>query len=177
MAIESVNQFERSMMDAWSEVYDCWEREFITRLWSIEVDHHTSNWERIQTKYVRSIHNHIHPVVPLALITLATIGGDTMNMDLSPLKGILTCPGHLEALLKPVCVHYRIYNIAHLAKNYRADVKSLCQWMVSAIEAIGLKLATISAVMSDPSLNGEDSNKDNLKKINDLREDNSKIRE
>jgi hypothetical protein len=46
MAIDSINGFERSMLDAWSEVYDCWEREFITRLWDIEVDHHTGNFER-----------------------------------------------------------------------------------------------------------------------------------
>ena len=45
-AIESINAFERGMMDAWSEVFDCWEREFITRLWSIEVEHHSDNWER-----------------------------------------------------------------------------------------------------------------------------------
>lgn len=44
-AIDSINCFERTMMDAWSEVYDCWEREFITRLWNIAVDHHSSNHE------------------------------------------------------------------------------------------------------------------------------------
>ena len=45
-AIESINAFEDGLMDAWDEVFDCWEREFITRLWSIEVEHHTDNWER-----------------------------------------------------------------------------------------------------------------------------------
>lgn len=145
-AIQSIDHFERTMMDAWNEVYDCWEREFITRLWRISVDHHTSNYERTQTKYVRTFHNHIHPIAPLAMVTLPSIGGDTVNYDLSPLKGILTCPGHLELLMKPVCVHYRIYNIDHLARHYRPNIKALCNWMVCAIEAIGIKLATISAV-------------------------------
>ena len=45
-AIESINAFEDGLLDAWDEVFDCWEREFITRLWSIEVEHHTDNWER-----------------------------------------------------------------------------------------------------------------------------------
>ena len=54
-AINSIDAFERSMMDAWSEVYDCWEREFITRLWNVELDHHTSNYERTQTKYVKTM--------------------------------------------------------------------------------------------------------------------------
>lgn len=40
MAIDSINAFEDSLMDAWTEVYDCWEREFLTRLWRLEVEHH-----------------------------------------------------------------------------------------------------------------------------------------
>lgn len=167
-AIHSIENFERSLMDAWSEVYDCWEREFITRLWRIEVDHHTSNWERTQTKYVRTFHNHQHPIVPLAMMTLSSIGGDTVNYDLTPLKGIFTCPGHLERLMKPVCVHYRVYDIDHLSRHYRPDVKALCNWLVCAIEAIGIKLATISAVQSDPTMNGNDSNMEDLGKISDL---------
>ena len=174
-AIESINSFERTMMDAWSEVYDCWEREFITRLWHIEVDHHTSNWERTQTMSVKTIHNHVHPFVPLTMMTLASIGGDTKNMDVTPLKGVMSCPGHLEKLLKPVCIQYRVFNVAHLARNFRSDVKSLCQWMVSAIEAIGIKQAAISAVMSDPTLNGECGNDTYLDEINDLREKNNKL--
>lgn len=39
-AIDCINGFEDAMTDAWDEVYDCWEREFITRLWRIEVEHH-----------------------------------------------------------------------------------------------------------------------------------------
>ena len=45
MAIDSINGFERSLMDAWSEVFDCWEREFITRLWNVEVEHHTGGFQ------------------------------------------------------------------------------------------------------------------------------------
>ena len=58
MAIDSINAFEDSMLDAWTEVYDCWEREFITRLWRLEVEHHgggtdgfivcPDNWWRLQ---------------------------------------------------------------------------------------------------------------------------------
>ena len=175
MAIESIDSFENSMMDAWSEVYDCWEREFITRLWNIEVEHHTSNYERTQTRYVKTIHNHQHPYVPLTMMTLASIGGDTKNMDVTPLKGVLSCPGHLEKLMKPICIQYRVFNVAHLARHFRTNVKSLCQWMVCAIEAIGLKQAAISAVMSDPTLNGNDSNNPTLTEINELREKNHNI--
>ena len=56
MAIDSINAFENSMLDAWTEVYDCWQREFLTRLWRIEVEHHGGgtdgiisapmNWQR-----------------------------------------------------------------------------------------------------------------------------------
>lgn len=174
-AVDSINGFERSLMDAWSEVYDCWEREFITRLWNLEVDHHTGKWERTQLKPVSTIHNHVHPVVIIAMMTLASMGGDSMNMDTSPLTGAFTCPGHLEKLMKPICIQYRVYNIAHLAMNFRSDVKALCQWMSSAIQAIGIKLATVSAVMSDPTLNGACGNQTYLSMINDLREKNSEI--
>ena len=39
-AIVSINDFEKSFGDAWSEIYDCWEREFITRVWRIVLEHH-----------------------------------------------------------------------------------------------------------------------------------------
>ena len=171
-AINSIDGFERSMLDAWSEVYDCWEREFITRLWNIEVDHHTSNHEKTQTRFAKTSHNHQHPFVPLTMMTLASIGGDTHFSFITPLKGVLTCPGHLEQLMKPVCIQYRIFNIAHLARNYRTDIKSLCQWMTAAIQAVGIRLASISAVMSDPTLNGECGNVAELDEINWLRERN-----
>ena len=171
-AIESIDGFERALMDAWSEVFDCWEREFITRLWNISVDHHSSNHEKTQTHPVNTIHNHQHPFVPLTMMTLASIGGDTKWSHISPLKGVLTCPGHLEKLMKPVCIQYRAFNISHLARNFRTDVKALCQWMVCAIEAIGIRLASISAVMSDPSLNGNCDNVNHLDKIDKLRERN-----
>ena len=180
LAIDSINAFEKSMMDAWSEVYDCWEREFITRLWSIEVEHHTSNWERVQTRHVKTIHNHQHAFAPMTMMTTASIGGDTKNMDITPLKGVMSCPGHLERLMKPVCIQYRVFNVAHLARNFRSDVKALCQWLVSAIEAVGIKQAAISAVMSDPTLNGDCANagcQGPLGKINELREKNHKLLE
>ena len=47
--------------------------------------------------------------------------------------------------------------------------------MVSAIEAIGIKQAAISAVMADPSLNGNCGNDKYLCMINDLREKNNKL--
>ena len=68
MAIDSINAFEDSMMDAWSEVYDCWEREFLTRLWHIEIEHHGGgtdgvlsygcNWWRLQEQPVTTEHDH-----------------------------------------------------------------------------------------------------------------------
>jgi hypothetical protein len=94
-AIDSINGFELAMMDAWSEVFDCWEREFITRLWSIMVDHHTTNHELTQLKYVKTVHNHQHPFVPLTMMTLASIGGDTKWSMIEPMKSIQTCPGHI----------------------------------------------------------------------------------
>ena len=174
-AINSIDGFEKSMLDAWSEVFDCWEREFITRLWNIEVDHHSSNFEGTQTKFVKTAHNHQHPFVPLTMMTLASIGGDTQFSFVSPWKGVMSCPGHLEQLMKPVCIQYRIFNIAHLARNYRTDVKSLCQWMSAAIQAIGIRLSSISAVMSDPTLNGECGNVKQLQEINTLREKNNTL--
>ena len=174
-AIDSINKFEDSMIDAWDEVFDCWEREFLTRLWSIELEHHTSNYERTQTKYVQTTHNHQHIVDPLTFMALASVTGDSKNMDITPLKGVLTCPGHLEKLMKPVCIQYRMFNIAHLARHYRSDIKSLCQWMTSAIEAIGIKFAAISTVMSDPSLNGKCCNNIPLAQINELREKNNEL--
>ena len=47
--------------------------------------------------------------------------------------------------------------------------------MCAAIEAIGIKLSAISAVMSDPTLNGECENVKELAEINQLREKNHKI--
>ena len=38
--MDSIRQFEKSLGDAWSEVFDCWEREFITRVWRIVLEHH-----------------------------------------------------------------------------------------------------------------------------------------
>lgn len=175
LAIDSVNEFEASMLDAWDEVFDCWEREFITRLWDIEVDHHTSNLEITQTRYVKTMHNHQHPFVPLTMMTLASIGGDTKWSMVTPMKSIHTCPGHLEKLMRPVCIQYRVFNIAHLSRHYRTDIKSLCQWMCAAIEAIGTKQAAISAVMSDPSLNGNCENQPYLSELNDLRTKNHEI--
>ena len=175
LAIDSINDFEASMLDAWDEVFDCWEREFITRLWDIEVDHHTSNLEITQTRYVKTMHNHQHPFVPLTMMTLASIGGDTKWSMVTPMKSIHTCPGHLEKLMRPVCIQYRIFNIAHLSRHFRTDIKSLCQWMCAAVEAIGTKQACISAVMSDPSLNGSDDNMPYLQELCELREKNHNI--
>ena len=98
-------------------------------------------------------------------------------MDTCDLIGHFTCPGHLSDLLAPVPVCYKVNNIEFLACNYRAYVKELCQWMVSAVEAIGIKQSAISAVMSDPTLNGNCENDINLCKINELREKNSKLLE
>ena len=206
MAIDSINAFEDSMLDAWTEVYDCWEREFLTRLWRIEVEHHgggtdgiincCNNWQRLQEVPVTTIHDHIHTiplgtlVTPLntaeetplptgvPIVVPPSVSGDSMNLDTIDLIGHFTCPGHLSDLLKPICVCYKVNNIAFLSENYRPFVKELCQWMVAAIEAIGIKQAAISAVMSDPTLNGNCSNagcQGPLGKINDLREKNHKL--
>ena len=208
MAIDSINAFENSLLDAWTEVYDCWEREFLTRLWRIEVEHHGGgsdgfisapmNWQRQQTVFVRTLHDHIHELPPVTTIltqvdksegeTLEhglglkdpitvppSVLGDSFNFDTIPLVGYFTCPGHLTDLLKPVCVCYKVNNIAFLSENYRPFVKELCQWMVAAIEAIGIKQAAISAVMADPTLNGNCGNDTYLCKINDLREKNHKL--
>ena len=209
MAIDSINAFEDSMLDAWTEVYDCWEREFLTRLWRIEVEHHGGgtdgiisapmNWQRQQTVPVATEHDHIH-TIPTSVTILQQEGldpetkminglplglpivvppselGDSFNFDTIPLVGYFTCPGHLYKLLKPICVDYKVNNIEFLAKNYRACVKELCQWMVAAIEAIGIKQAAISAVMADPTLNGNCGNagcQGPLGKINELREKNN----
>lgn len=68
-----------------------------------------------------------------------------------------------------------MFNVAHLARHFRTDVKALCQWMCAAIEAVGIKQAAISAVMSDPTLNGNDSNVAEFQEINRLRELNEYI--
>jgi hypothetical protein len=212
MAIDSINAFEDSLLDAWTEVYDCWEREFLTRLWRIEVEHHgggtdgiincCNNWWRLQEVPVTTEHDHTHmipkgtvlmspgpmvasegaPTAPVIINqdviseTAESTGFDTFNLDTIDLIGHFTCPGHLcNYLLKPVCVCYKVNNIAFLSENYRPYVKELCQWMVAAIEAIGIKQAAISAVMADPTLNGNCGNDTYLCKINDLREKNHKL--
>lgn len=40
MAIDNVNAAERLYNDIWSDVFDCWEREYIIRNWRILVEHH-----------------------------------------------------------------------------------------------------------------------------------------
>lgn len=204
MAIDSINAFEDSMLDAWTEVYDCWEREFLTRLWRLEVEHHgggsdgfincCNNWLRLQEVPVTTEHNHTHKVPKGAIIMSAasdgdpvvvdqqvitqdasSTGWDSYNLDTCALKGHFTCPGHLSDLLKPICVCYKVNNIFFLSENYRPFVKELCQWMVAAVEAIGIKQAAISAVMSDPTLNGNCGNDTYLCKINELREKNHKL--
>ena len=207
-AIDAVNAFEDSMLDAWTEVYDCWEREFLTRLWHIEVEHHGGgtdgrwlsygqNWQRLQTEPVETEHNHTHPVPQGAMLmtkckdgkpvivdvdviteTAEATGFDTYNFDTTDLVGKFTCPGHDcpgEGLLAPVCTCYKVIQIDHLAKHYREDIKALCQWMCAAIEAVGIKQAAISAVMSDPSLNGNCDNMPYFDELNDLRQKNSDI--
>jgi hypothetical protein len=191
------------MLDAWTEVYDCWEREFLTRLWKIEVEHHgggsdgiitcSDNWWRLQEVPVTTMHDHIHTIPAGTLVTPYTSPegmnlptgvpivvppselGDSYNFDTIDLIGHFTCPGHIELLLDPICVSYKVNNIAYLAENYRSIVKELCQWMVSAIEAIGLKQAAISAVMSDPTLNGDCLNDVHLLQINLLRQRNHEL--
>ena len=71
--------------------------------------------------------------------TAASTGCDSYNLDTCDLIGHFTCPGHLGLLHAPVPVCYKVNNIEFLACNYRAYVKELCQWMVAAIEAIGIK--------------------------------------
>lgn len=203
MAIDSINAFEDSMLDAWTEVYDCWEREFLTRLWRLEVEHHgggsdgvmscESNWWRLQEQPVTTIHDHIHTipigtiVTPLNTVPLTPLptglpivcppseAGDSMNLDTCDLIGHFTCPGHLSDLLAPICKCYKVNNIFYLSENYRPFVKELCQWMVAAIEAIGIKQSAISAVMADPTLNGNCGNDTYLCKINELREKNHNL--
>ena len=40
IAIDNVNAAERLYNDIWSDVFDCWEREYIIRNWRILVEHH-----------------------------------------------------------------------------------------------------------------------------------------
>ena len=42
MAIDNVNAAERYYNDIWSDVFDCWEREYITRVWKVVTEHHLS---------------------------------------------------------------------------------------------------------------------------------------
>ena len=42
MAIDNVNAAERLYNDIWSDVFDCWEREYITRVWKVVTEHHLS---------------------------------------------------------------------------------------------------------------------------------------
>jgi hypothetical protein len=200
MAIDSINGFERSMLDAWSEVYDCWEREFITRLWRLEVEHHgggtdgviscPNNWWRLQEVPVTTVHDHIHTIPEGTIVTPANSAedeelptgvdivvppsesGDSFNLDTCDLIGHFTCPNHLTDLLKPLCVGYKVNHISYLATNYRPYVKELCEWMCAAVEAVGIKQAVVSAVMADPTLNGNCCNDKTLSLISELREKN-----
>ena len=82
MAIDSINAFEDSMLDVWTEVYDCWEREFLTRLWWIQVEHHgggtdgiiscANNWLRLQEFPVTTEHNHRHKL-PMGTIIMSSV--------------------------------------------------------------------------------------------------------
>lgn len=143
-----IEAFEDSMMDAYNEVFDCWEREFLTRLWRISLDHHTNNWQRTQDASVCTSHDHIHPmghIHPFGGIDGSPTGdcdptecqsspdGDSYNFDTTPMNGHLTCPGHLSLLLKPIPLCYRVRPIAHIAQNFSTDLKALCQWMTAAI--------------------------------------------
>ena len=100
---------------------------------------------------------------------------DSYNFDTIDLIGHFTCPGHSCLLQRPICKCYKTFNIDWLSTHYRPDVKELCQWMVAAVEAIGIKQAAISAVMSDPTLNGNCGNDPLLCQINELREKNNKL--
>lgn len=77
-AINCINEFEDAMIDAWDEVYDCWEREFITRLWRIELEHHgggegySKNYTQIHENTVTTSHDHTHMVIG----STAVAGGD-----------------------------------------------------------------------------------------------------
>lgn len=68
-AIGFVRRFETSLCEAWSEVYDCWEREFIVRLWRLMVEHHGGgagyprNWKRHQVETVATTIDHVHPIM------------------------------------------------------------------------------------------------------------------
>ena len=205
MAIDSINGFEQSLLDAWSEVFDCWEREFITRLWRISLEHHNGgtdgawiscppNWHRQQDQSVTTEHDHTHKIPMGTTImsacsdgdpiivdqeviseTAASTGYDGYNFDTIPLVGHFCCPGHKPDLEKPICQCYKTEDIEFCAMNFRAFVKELCEWMCAAVEAIGIKQAAISAVMADPTLNGKCQNVTQLDQINELREKNHKL--
>ena len=147
---------------------------------------------RQQLESVETSHDHTHdissgtlvntetpaegdPLPTNVIITTTPPINDQENFDITPLKGQLVCPGHLDLLLKPICMNYRKQDIALLARYFRADVKALCRWMEAAICAIGIKQSAISAVMSDPSLNGKCSNSGLLDEINILRRKNINI--
>ena len=149
---------------------------------------------RQQLESVETSHDHTHdistgtlvntetpaegdPLPTNVIITTTPPINDQENFDITPLKGQLVCPGHLDLLLKPICMNYRKQDIALLARYFRADVKALCRWMEAAICAIGIKQSAISAVMSDPTLNGNCDNDDNLKKINELKKKNNDMLE
>lgn len=128
-----IEAFEDSMMDAYNEVFDCWEREFLTRLWRISLDHHTNNWQRTQDESVCTSHDHIHPQGGYHGSPTGPAADDGYNFDTTPMNGHLTCPGHLSLLLKPIPLCYRVRPIAHVARNYSTDLKALCQWMTAAV--------------------------------------------
>ena len=56
-------------------------------------------------------------------------------------------------------------------------MKALSTWLTSAIQAIGIKQVAISAVMSDPTLNGNCANDDILNEINALKKKNNDLQE
>lgn len=102
---------------------------------------------------------------------------DMQNLDVTDMVGQLVCDTHLDLLLNPICMEYRKEDIEPLARSFRADVKALCRWMTAAIQAVGIKQSAISAVMSDPTLNGNCSNSGYLQQINQLKEKNNGILE
>lgn len=67
-AINAIDKFQQGMEDVWTEVFDCWEREFLTRLWRLEVEHHGGgmgypcNWKRHQIETVATTIDHVHPI-------------------------------------------------------------------------------------------------------------------
>lgn len=142
---------------------------------SVETSHDHTHDIQINTMITSTTPAEGDPFFNDVVITTTPPCNDMENFDVTDLKGQLVCPGHLDLLLAPICMCYRKDNIEPLARSFRADVKNLCRWMQAAIQAIGIKQSTISAVMSDPSLNGNCCNKQYLEQINELKEKNNDI--